>query len=485
MDITIANESGIARKDDCTSPFVSFFNIFLDHLSALDKLGHTLKSYDSSFTWNPNFLLDFNCLGTYGLSSALAAAIPTLPNGGAGLVKMDAGVTSIREYPGGRMAEPERCSEAAANSNAERPERAVTLQDIASTQPPNNPFDILYSNVVHFAYALNEHMLVAIADLNGITTYVNEKFCTVFKYTSREIIGQHYRVINSGCHPDEYLNELWSTVKGGNIWKGDIRNRAKDGVIHWLDATVIPCFDHTGKIYQYIAICNDITTRKRNEEALYASRNELRALANHLEKAQEFERKRIAREIHDELGQHLLALKMDVSSLDTSTLGTHPKLNAKIQFVLQGIDDTMHHVKSIINDLRPVVLELGLVDAVQSHVRAFERRSGIPCEVNISGDNIELDNERTTVLFRVLQESLVNVSRHAQASRASVALYCDADRVSIVISDNGKGIGANGQNKRNSFGLLGMRERIEALDGMFLIQPAAGGGTKITASIPL
>jgi PAS domain S-box-containing protein len=340
------------------------------------------------------------------------------------------------------------------------------------------------SNVAHFANALDTHLLVSIFGLDGITIYANEKFCESFKFRSSDILGKTFETVISPCNCCGYFEEIYSTIKKGEIWKGEIQSCGKDGSIYWLDAIIIPCFDKTGIPYQFISICTDITARKESEADLYRSRNELRALANHLEQVQESERKRIAREVHDELGQHLLALKLDVYSLRADSMNDNPNFARKTQLVLQGIDETMRHVKRIINDLRPIVLELGLADAIRSHVTAFAHRTGISCEIIMSDENLELSDKIVTTLFRVLQESLVNVSRHAHASRVSVTLRCQDNLISIEIADNGKGIGVDDGNRRKSFGLLGMRERIEALNGKFLIETILNGGTKVIASVP-
>lgn len=236
----------------------------------------------------------------------------------------------------------------------------------------------------------------------------------------------------------------------------------------------------------YAAVTHeDITEQKRSEEAQAALSNELRGLASHLETVKESERKRIARELHDELGQHLLSLKMDVAMLHARTASTHPRINDRLSLVLDCIDGTMKTVKSIINDLRPAALDLGLTAAIQAHARAFERRTGIACELVMTDGNIELDNDRMTTLFRVVQESLVNVARHAQASKVHIALRRNGGCVSLHVSDNGTGIVLDGHKRRGKFGLVGMRERINAHGGKFSIEQEAGGGTKLTASVPL
>jgi PAS domain S-box-containing protein len=332
--------------------------------------------------------------------------------------------------------------------------------------------------------AVDQHVLVTITDFKGVITYANEKFCSVSKYASDELVGQNHRLVNSGHHPKKHYKDMWSTILQGLTWKGAFKNRAGDGSLYWVEATIVPCLDLAGEVFQFVAIYTDITERMLVEEALVTSRNELRALAIHLEKIKEYERKRIAREIHDDLGQHLLVLKNDVSMLHARS-AAHPILNRKVALALEHIDGTMQSVRSIINNLRPATLDLGLSAAIQWQVQEFTRRTGIVCELVMSDDNIELDDDRTITLFRILQESLVNVSRHAQATRVSVTLQREAKSVSIEVADNGQGITINGHRKRGSFGLMGMKERLGALGGELIIERRRGRGTRLTATVPL
>ena len=228
-----------------------------------------------------------------------------------------------------------------------------------------------------------------------------------------------------------------------------------------------------------------INERKQAEEALRRSQEELRQLASHHDRIKEDERKRIAREIHDELGQNLLALRIDVSMLHARTCSTHPKLNGKVRAVLDHIDATMKAMRSIINNLRPTVLDLGLTAAIEWQVKEFERRAGIACELRVQDDELALDDTYATALFRILQESLNNVMRHAQATRAEIELRRDGGILSMRITDNGIGLYPGCRRKANSFGLIGIKERISALGGTLIIDSGKDSGTTLTVSIPI
>lgn len=228
-----------------------------------------------------------------------------------------------------------------------------------------------------------------------------------------------------------------------------------------------------------------IAERQSAEEALRQSREELRMLASHQEQIKEDERKRIAREIHDELGQNLLALRIDISLLHERTKQNHPRLNAKVHNVLSQIDTTMKSMRAIINNLRPSVLDLGLNAAIEWQVQEFRRRSGIVCQLLMDKHDLHLDDKRATALFRILQESLSNVIRHAQATRVDIELREDGATVLMRVIDNGIGTYPGCRRKSNSFGLVGIKERVSSLGGELDITTAQDKGMALTIRIPI
>ncbi|AQR71810.1 histidine kinase [Janthinobacterium sp. LM6] len=218
---------------------------------------------------------------------------------------------------------------------------------------------------------------------------------------------------------------------------------------------------------------------------LQLSHQKLRRLAAHADQIKEEERKRIAREIHDDLGQNLLVLRIDADMLASRTQRRHPRLNARARSTLEQIDATIKSVRQIINDLRPTVLDLGVNAAVEWQVAQFRQRTGIACEVSESHDDICLSDQCATALFRILQESLSNISQHANASRVQVKLEKCRDTVSMSVSDNGVGAAIDGRNKLGSFGLVGIEERIKLLGGTFYIESSPGAGMSVHVSVPL
>ena len=221
-------------------------------------------------------------------------------------------------------------------------------------------------------------------------------------------------------------------------------------------------------------------------EELRYSKQQLQQLASHQEIIKEEERKRIAREIHDELGQNLLALRIDASMLHARTSARHPRLNEKTKIALDQIDATIRSVRSIINDLRPPVLDLGLQAAIEWQVDEFQRRSGIGCAMLVRDNEFDrgMDERSATALFRILQESLTKVLRHACARRVEVELRREPGYFHMRITDDGIGLRPDRVRSSKTFGLQGMRERLRMLDGSLEIGGAPGGGTELRIAIP-
>jgi len=235
-----------------------------------------------------------------------------------------------------------------------------------------------------------------------------------------------------------------------------------------------------------LTLAQEMTSELRaSQNKLQLSHQKLRRLADHAYQIKELERKRIAREIHDDLGQNLLALRIETEMLSTRTRGKHSHLHARARATLQQIDTIIKSVRQIINDLRPTVLDLGLSAAVEWQLSQFQRRTGIVCEVIDEHGEIALSDHCATAFFRILQESLTNVVRHAHATRVVVELRLNAAWLSMSVKDNGCGLPPGGRNKFGSFGLVGIEERIFILGGTCAVFSEPGGGTTVLVSAPV
>jgi signal transduction histidine kinase len=238
--------------------------------------------------------------------------------------------------------------------------------------------------------------------------------------------------------------------------------------------------------HRAVRMARSMTRELRDSQAkLQLSHQRLRRLAAHADHIKEEERKRIAREIHDDLGQNLLVLRIEVDILVTRTAVRHPRLHARARKTLQQIDEVMRSVRHIINDLRPNVLDLGLGAAVEWQVAQFRQRSGIMCELVEHGADHGINDHCATAFFRVLQESLSNIYQHAHASLVRIELKQSAGMLRMTISDNGVGIRDASRNKTGSFGLVGIEERINLLGGHCSISNNSDAGTTVMVSVPL
>ena len=259
----------------------------------------------------------------------------------------------------------------------------------------------------------------------------------------------------------------------------------EDGSEFPLEASISQVVEQ-GRRY-FTVILRDITRRKAAEAALVRSREELRELSARVLEAREEEKTRIARELHDELGQLLTALKMDLSSVLQAS-DTNADLKEKLNAMGSLLDQTVSATRRISADLRPLMLDdLGLADAAQWLVDDFSRRAGVQVRVEMSGEEAlrGLDGKLATALYRAIQESLTNIARHSGAKNAWLLLAAQGGRVEFEVEDDGRGIGPEDLAKARSLGLKGMRERIAYFGGEMSVERAPRGGTRVRLQVPL
>jgi PAS domain S-box-containing protein len=264
--------------------------------------------------------------------------------------------------------------------------------------------------------------------------------------------------------------------------RGEIRLQSRKGAPLSVHLSLNPL-----RLASTRAICliaSDLSEMKRAEQELRASSEQLRNLAAHLLSVREEERARISREVHDELGQSLTAVKMDLAWLAARLPRRNGQMLKKIDSTRQLADSIIQSIRRISTELRPAVLDLGLAAAVEWQVQEFQARSGIQCKVRLLTREVVASNA-STAMFRIFQETLTNVARHAKATRAEVVLQKQPDRLVLLIRDNGRGFDQSDPSLSKSLGLLGMRERAAILGGQVNIASAPGRGTTVTAWIPL
>jgi signal transduction histidine kinase len=235
-----------------------------------------------------------------------------------------------------------------------------------------------------------------------------------------------------------------------------------------------------------MALASEITERKLAEERLRESEVQLRALAGRLFSIREDERGRIAREIHDELGQVLTGLKMDVTWLAKQLDAEQKPLLTRIDTMCRLIDSTVQVVRRISTGMRPEILDdMGLVAAIRWQAKEFQKRLGLRCKVELPTEQIQLGSEFSTAVFRIFQEMLTNIARHAKAANVTVKLSISKQRLTLKVTDDGVGIAEGAIHARASLGLLGMRERAQLFGGEVVFHGSPGHGTTVSLSIPL
>lgn len=266
-------------------------------------------------------------------------------------------------------------------------------------------------------------------------------------------------------------------------WEGRVWIEAwKD--IKWINLRSTPRILADGSL-QWDGIMTNITQSKLEEAEIKRSRTQLAELSAHIETVKEQERTRIAREIHDDLGGNLTAIKMALALLTRRLPASEPELAEKAGYVNALVDRTIEATHRIAGDLRPGMLDFGLAAAIEWQIKEFEKQTGIPCLFSSNKKDIELDLDKATALFRIFQETLTNVAKHAQADSVIVRLVRTNRNLHLEITDNGRGITPVDRLKPKSFGIRGMMERASALGGRFSIAPLPEGGTAVAIKLPL
>lgn len=319
---------------------------------------------------------------------------------------------------------------------------------------------------------------------NGILIYVNPTSIKMFGASSaHDMVG---KPILDFVHPDFHqilLDRLLSNTELGGVLpmiKMTLLKLDGSPIVAEAQSTLI---NYNGKP-AFQTSMRDITERDKSEEALRRSRIELHKLIYHQDSIREDERRRIALDIHDSLGQNLMVLRIDMSlmSAHVDSVGV---TKAEVDAVVEQIDTTIKSVRAIINDLRPAVLSLGLHAAVEWQAKEFERHTGIDCELHIDHDEFSIDERVATALFRIVQEALTNIMRHAQAKHVQIDMLKRDGQLVIQIGDDGIGLPANYVRRANAFGLVGIEERITVMGGTFAIDSTPGQGTTLILSVPL
>lgn len=302
---------------------------------------------------------------------------------------------------------------------------------------------------------------------------------TVIEHDANEFLA---RILPE--YVDAFNQSLTHSHREMTLWNWEGRVLSADNGIKWINLRATPrMLAGGGCIWDGVAV--NVTESKGIEEKLLHSQQMLRELSAHLENIREDEHRHIAREIHDELGQALTALRMDVSLVRLNFGEANPELLTHLQSMSQRVQRTVDIVRHITSSLRPGALDMGIVAALEWLAEEFTGYTQIQCELALNDGNIALDEFSATAVFRIVQESLTNIARHAQATQVEVIVTRSEDELCFEVCDNGTGFDPGAIENCKSFGLIGIRERVAMLSGHFEIESRQGAGTCLRVHIPV
>ena len=324
----------------------------------------------------------------------------------------------------------------------------------------------------------------------GVVDFLNQRW---MDYTGLSV-EQYVTNPHAPIHPDDIESAYakWDAVKTrGEPYEDEMRLQSADGLYRWFLVRTAPLRDEHGNIIKWYGVAIDIEDRKQAIERLKLSNQELLTVSARLNSVREEESTRIAREIHDELGGTLSTLKWDLEEVEEllseeASSNTLSKARAKVAAVIELANNTVRTIRRISSELRPVALDdLGLMSALRAHAQQFQLHTGIAVECHFQQESVNLKNDQSTTIFRIFQEALTNVLRHAGATRVEITSSQLADEFLLSISDNGRGITEEQKSGKRSIGLIGMRERAKLAGGVFEIEGICDKGTLITVRVPL
>ncbi|HEV8540134.1 MAG TPA: PAS domain S-box protein [Nitrospiraceae bacterium] len=336
----------------------------------------------------------------------------------------------------------------------------------------------------------SEPECVKLVSLNGTLFEMNPAGLAMIEAESADqVIGKNVLQL---IYPDDRsvywkLHELAGSGTAGTL---QFRILGLRGTMRWMETHAGPLRDADGRITSVLSVTRDITERKQVEDQLRQSRRQLQALTAHLQSVREQERARIARELHDEFGQVLTGLKIDLSWLGgvLRRLGrskTVKPLLDRTYVMTNLVDESIATIRKLVAELRPAILDhLDLVAALEWQARDFQKRTGIDCEFRCTLTGIDLAPDRKTAVFRIVQEALTNVARHAKATHVTISMEEAGGQLELVVEDDGRGIADHEMASPSAFGILGMQERVELLRGQLSVHGRPGVGTTVGVVFP-
>lgn len=334
--------------------------------------------------------------------------------------------------------------------------------------------------------SVNAILVVGLALDSYPILYANPAATRITGLATAELLGRSWFSICNDADNGERIAALHTKLAARKEGHAIIQGKRPNGSAFWAEVFLSPVLDTSGQTSHFVAVMHDISDRLQAETDLRQSRERLRALSTHLQTVREEEKAHLARELHDELGSTLLALKIDASWIQRHLPDENPDLDEKARTMLTLVDNAVSTTRRISSDLRPPMLDdLGLIPTLEWQIAEFESRMGIHCEASLKGESDLLNSRQSIALFRIFQEALTNIARHAQATDVRVCVDITPGQALMEIEDNGRGIDPAVARRPNAHGVYGMFERANSLGGKIRLDSEPGKGTLLSVCIPL
>ncbi len=327
---------------------------------------------------------------------------------------------------------------------------------------------------------------IFLASADGSYLYVNDRWSELTGLSYDIAFGDGFlKAVHT--HDKKRVRTEWHRcIREQSAFQSEYRlYREQDKKELWVFGQALPELNANGSLAGFVGTITDITDRMNSEIEIDSSRKQLRALTVRLQNIREEERTQIAREIHDDLGQSLTGLKMDIAWLNNNVANATEAIQKRMNIMMSLVDSTIQKVRKLATDLRPGILDdIGLAAAIEWHGKDISERTGLKFSFHLD-EELNIDEKRSTAFFRIYQESLTNVIRHAHAKNISVILRKESNNIFLIINDDGKGIAHHEIINPRSIGLLGMKERASSFNGDMQVIGQPNAGTTIRVRIPL
>ena len=320
---------------------------------------------------------------------------------------------------------------------------------------------------------------IVITDAEGTILWTNPALTRMSGYNTEELLGQSTRIFRSGQHGSGFYSDMWSTILAGNVWKGEIINRRKDGSQYIEGQTITPVLNEDEEISHFIAIKEDITEKKQAEQAMKARDEREKILTQTIHTMQ----LDIARDLHDTLGQNISFLRMKLAYLSGRKIRKQADIHMEIQNMARAADESYDLMRGTLAILQSSD-SADLYRLFTRYTQQIEERSGFQVNFCSQGEARPISAARMRQLFYIFREVLNNIEKHAHASQVTIEMTWAVDHLKLIVSDNGKGFDVNQVQVGSHYGLRFLRERAELLNGVVTLHSEPGSGTQVAVLIP-